>query len=88
MENYSPAMRALVRQQLRDAGPEHFALLLQYYRRRGGPGLVLAAAEAVVRGLNPDANTFPPACPECGEQRNRCLPFLLTTKGHVATISQ
>jgi hypothetical protein len=31
---------------------------------------------------------FPPACPNCGQQRNRCicLPFLIET-AHVATVA-
>jgi hypothetical protein len=58
MESYSPSMEASVRQQLRQPSPESFAQLLGYYRRRGGPGLVLASAEAVVRGLNPEAATL------------------------------
>lgn len=78
MESYSPTMEAAVRQQLTQASPEYLAQLVPYYQQRRGPGLVLLEEEHRRRNL-----PFPPACPVCGQQRNRCicLPWLQTKEG-------
>lgn len=76
METYSPSMEAAVRRELTQASPQYLATLVPYYQQRQGPGLVLLEEEHRRRNL-----PFPPACPRCGQQRNRCicLPFLIET---------
>lgn len=46
MEAYSRQMAVAVRREIRSADGPRFRELLAYYRRRGGPGLTLAEAEA------------------------------------------
>jgi hypothetical protein len=98
METYSPSLEASVRQQLQAAGPARLRELGAYYLKRQGPGLALLRTEYRRRGW-PDpvppsvmpagGNTFPPACPRCGQPRHRCvcLPFLIET-ARVATLAQ
>jgi len=44
-EAYSKRMAVAVRRELRQADGERFAFLLEYYRRRRGPGLALVETE-------------------------------------------
>lgn len=73
MESYSLSMAIAVRKELSQATPERLAELATYYQQRQGPGLGLLQEEYQRRNL-----PFPPACPVCGQQRNRCicLPWL------------
>lgn len=91
METYSPGMAIAVRKHFRLCSAEQLASLLTYYLQRQGPGLGLLREEYKDRGLPdplPVAGPFPPACPRCGQQLNRCIcpPFLRET-ANVATHS-
>ena len=83
MEAYSPTMEAAVRQMLTQASPAYLAQLVPYYQQRQGPGLVLLEEEHRRRNL-----PFPPACPVCGQRRDRCIcPPWLNSKAQQGTHS-
>lgn len=84
METYSLSMAIAVKKELFGASPERLDELCAYYQKRRGPGLALLIEEYQRRGL-----LFPPACPVCGQQQNRCicLPFLNQT-APVALLAQ
>ena len=73
MERYSAQMTRNVQVQLQQASADYLAVLVPGFLKRQGPGLRLLRHEFRRRGL-----PFPPACPVCGQQRNRCicLPWL------------
>ena len=58
-EAYSKRMAVAVRRELRHADGARFEELLDYYRRRCGPGLALAEAEATARAQRQQLN-YPP----------------------------
>ena len=58
-EAYSKRMAVAVRRELRQADGARFAELLDYYHRRGGPGLGLAQQEAAARAQRRPLN-YPP----------------------------
>lgn len=48
-EKYSPLFEQWIAKQFQQASPQDFANLYKYFLSRGGPGLVLAEAEAKAR---------------------------------------